>query len=107
MSPKQRAAALIPIDPSESPTFLLDATVVFQLVFSSQQPFLQNKSSPLILLSAVQMTASACSKLVASTATYPHEVIRSHMHISGIASFSGFVGICNDVSLSLIPKTDI
>ncbi len=45
----------------------------------------------------VQMTASACSKLVASTATYPHEVIRSHMHISGIASVSGFVGVCKDV----------
>jgi len=54
--------------------------------------------SSLQLSALVQMTASACSKLVASTATYPHEVIRSHMHISGIASLSGFVGVCKEAS---------
>ena len=43
------------------------------------------------------MAASACSKVVASTATYPHEVIRSHMHIRGIASFSGLREICSNV----------
>ena len=45
-----------------------------------------------------QMLASACSKVVASTATYPHEVIRSHMHIHGLASFSGFANVCRNVS---------
>lgn len=43
------------------------------------------------------MTASACSKVVASTATYPHEVIRSHMHINGTASMAGLVDICKEV----------
>lgn len=46
-----------------------------------------------------QMAASAGSKVVASTATYPHEVVRSHMHISGIASVAGLVNICKDVSV--------
>ena len=46
----------------------------------------------------LQMIASACSKVVASTATYPHEVVRSHMHISGSASVAGLVEVCKDVS---------
>lgn len=45
------------------------------------------------------MLASASAKMVASTATYPHEVIRSRMHISGVGAFRGFLSTCRAVHL--------
>lgn len=35
------------------------------------------------------MIASAVAKMIASTITYPHEVIRSHMHVHGLGPFRG------------------
>lgn len=35
------------------------------------------------------MVASAVAKLTASVVTYPHEVIRSHMHVRGFGPFEG------------------
>ena len=35
------------------------------------------------------MVASAFAKMIASTITYPHEVIRSHMHVHGLGPFQG------------------
>ena len=45
-----------------------------------------------------QVVASAISKMVASTATYPHEVVRAHMHVAGSGPFAGFASTCASVS---------
>lgn len=42
---------------------------------------------------------SAASKMVASTATYPHEVVRSRMHVSGSGAFVGFRTTCRTIML--------
>ena len=45
-------------------------------------------------LSPVELVcASAVAKMVASSVTYPHEVIRSHMHVQGLGPFGGVFGL--------------
>ena len=52
--------------------------------------------------SAEIVMSSSMAKMIASSVTYPHEVIRSHMHASGRGGFSAFVPICKQVrALSL------
>ena len=33
------------------------------------------------------------TKMVASSVTYPHEVIRSHMHVQGLGPFDGVMAL--------------
>lgn len=49
-------------------------------------------------LDAVDLVvASAVSKMVASTATYPHEVIRSYMHVTGSGPWRGLAPACRTI----------
>ena len=41
--------------------------------------------------------ASAVAKMVASSVTYPHEVIRSHMHVQGFGPFGGVLSLTKKI----------
>ncbi|KAJ9508602.1 hypothetical protein QJQ45_012142 [Haematococcus lacustris] len=43
------------------------------------------------------VVASALSKMVASTVTYPHEVVRSYMHVSGSGPWAGLRDTCTTI----------
>eukprot|EP00798_Chlamydomonas_sp_ICE-L_P031428 gene31428-6604_t len=57
----------------------------------------QRKSEDLTALELIG--TSAFAKMVASTATYPHEVVRSYMHVSGSGPISGVSLACKTIFL--------
>lgn len=57
-----------------------------------QQPRSVHSLTPLELA-----CASAVAKMVASSVTYPHEVIRSHMHVQGLGPFGGVLQLIKKI----------
>lgn len=50
-----------------------------------------------LCISLELVISSAASKMVAATVTYPHEVVRSRMHVSGVGAFSGLWATCRQI----------
>ena len=50
-----------------------------------------------------QVGAASLAQIVASTATYPHEVLRSHMHVEGTASPAGMAATFRQATPTLLP----
>lgn len=55
----------------------------------------QQGTSPDTLAAQELVACSAFAKMVASTITYPHEVVRSYMHVSGSGPLNGFSEVCS------------
>ena len=43
--------------------------------------------------------SSGIAKIIASTLTYPHEVLRAHMHVKGFGPFKGVLKLARDIKL--------
>lgn len=66
-------------------------------LFFGQMAERNEGGNPELLKPAELVCVSAASKMVASTATYPHEVIRSYMHIQGTGAFRGLTSTSRKV----------
>lgn len=70
-------------------------TVQFPLYERMKAALAQREGVPVDRLSAASLVAaSAGSKAVASSITYPHEVVRSHMHVEGSGSPAALAATC-------------
>jgi len=57
----------------------------------------RNLHTPDELTAADLALSSGVAKIIASTLTYPHEVLRSHMHVKGYGPFSGALSLAGDI----------
>jgi solute carrier family 25 folate transporter 32 len=70
-------------------------TVQFPLYERMKASLAAQEGVPVDRLSATALVAaSAASKAVASSITYPHEVVRSHMHVEGSGSPAALAATC-------------
>lgn len=77
---------------------VMHVVIQFPLYESLKAHFAQRHSDGGDKLNMYELIlASATSKMVASTATYPHEVVRSRMHIAGTGAFTGFARTCRQI----------
>ncbi|KAF5840764.1 mitochondrial carrier domain-containing protein, partial [Dunaliella salina] len=77
---------------------ILHVAIQFPLYEFSKAHIAEHKKSNSDTLSASELVfASAVSKMVASTATYPHEVVRSYMHVSGSGPLQGLLEGCRTI----------
>jgi solute carrier family 25 folate transporter 32 len=77
---------------------VMHVVIQFPLYESLKKELSSRNSNRELTLPELVFT-SAASKMVASTATYPHEVIRSRMHISGTGAFVGLASTCRTIML--------
>lgn len=69
--------------------------IQFPLYERCKQLVAEHQGRGVDALGAQELVAcSAFAKMVASTVTYPHEVVRSYMHVSGSGPLSGFSEVC-------------
>lgn len=72
--------------------------IQFPLYEFSKQQMAEHKGCKVEELGPVDLVlTSAFSKMVAATATYPHEVIRSYMHVTGSGPINGLVEACRSI----------
>jgi len=78
---------------------VMHVVIQFPLYEQMKQSFAKAHNNEMDKLTPAELiVASAVSKMAASTATYPHEVIRSHMHVAGSgAGFTEFANTCKAV----------
>ncbi|RMZ52516.1 hypothetical protein APUTEX25_003659 [Auxenochlorella protothecoides] len=81
------------------PSLLGVAHVVIQfpLYEALKQHFAERRGEDGRISTVELVISSAASKMVAATVTYPHEVVRSRMHVSGVGAFSGLWATCRQV----------
>lgn len=72
--------------------------IQFPLYEAAKQYAAERRGADPDQLDAAELVvASAASKMVASTATYPHEVIRSYMHVTGSGPWRGLAPACRTI----------
>jgi len=77
---------------------VMHVVIQFPLYESLKQQLAARRSDTTDRLDMWELiVASATSKMVASTATYPHEVVRSRMHVSGTGAFNGLSRMCQQI----------
>jgi len=77
---------------------ILHVAIQFPLYELSKTKLAERNNCTPDTLSAMELVlASAFSKMIASTVTYPHEVVRSYMHVTGSGPIAGLADACSTI----------